>query len=256
MSLAFRADPELIGCPRLAWTGVAHVHLGAASHAADLDATFVHAGDSSLSPVKSHGVVPAVVLAAGRSTRMGRPKALLPIGGVDTFVTRVVRTFLDAGVEDVVVVLGEEADAIAARLAREGLDARIVVNRAFATGQLSSVLKGLDAIDRPGVEAMLVTLVDVPLVGADTVRAVLRRFRETGAPIVRPVRGDDHGHPVLIARSLFAALRSGDPATGMKPIVRRHVSPAGDVVVEDEGAFLDIDTPEQYERAIGPLAGV
>ena len=185
---------------------------------------------------------------------MGRPKALLPLGLNETFLTRVVRTLLDAGVDDVVVVLGEAAESIEAGLVRNRVRARVVVNRDFATGQFSSVLKGLDTIDRPGVTAMLMTLVDVPLVAPATVRAVVRRFRETGAPIVRPVRGDDHGHPVLIARSLFAALRAAHPSTGVKPVVRGHASREGDVEVEDDGAFLDIDTPEQYERAIGPLA--
>ena len=71
------------------------------------------------------------------------------------------------------------------------------------------------------------------------------------APIVRPVRGEEHGHPVLIDRSLFGALRAADPSTGAKPIVREHVSPAGDVVVDDDGAFIDIDTPEEYARVLG-----
>jgi CTP:molybdopterin cytidylyltransferase MocA len=64
------------------------------------------------------------------------------------------------------------------------------------------------------------------------------------------VRGDDHGHPVLIDRSLFPILRAADPSLGIKPIVRAHVSSAGDVVVDDTGAFLDIDTPDAYQRTI------
>jgi CTP:molybdopterin cytidylyltransferase MocA len=64
------------------------------------------------------------------------------------------------------------------------------------------------------------------------------------------VRGPEHGHPVLIARALFDALRQADPALGAKPIVRGHVSQAGDVEVDDAGAFIDIDTPEDYERFI------
>lgn len=186
---------------------------------------------------------------------MGRPKALLPLSATDTFVSRIVRTFLDAGVDDVVVVLGHDAAAIASSLLSHGITARFVVNDAYETGQFSSVLRGLNAVDRPGVTAMLLTLVDVPLVSASTVRAVIDRYKATSAPIVRPVRGDQHGHPVLIDRALFAELRAADPSTGAKPIVRAHVSPAGDVSVDDEGAFLDIDTPEAYGRALGRLDG-
>jgi CTP:molybdopterin cytidylyltransferase MocA len=200
------------------------------------------------SPIYNRIVIPAVILAAGLSSRMGRSKPLLPLPNGDTFVTRIVRSFLEAGVDDVVVVLGHEADAVAATLIESGAPARFVINEAYQTGQLSSVLRGLNAIDRPGVKAMLLTLVDVPLVSPETIRAVVARYKATNAPIVRPVRGNDHGHPVLIDRMLFPLLRAADPQTGAKPIVRDHVSAAGDVAVDDEGAFCDIDTPEAYER--------
>jgi len=180
---------------------------------------------------------------------MGRPKATLPLGGSETFLTRIVRTLCEAEVEDVVVVLGHEADAIVESLARSGLSPRFVINRQYESGQLSSVVAGLRAIDRPGVNAMLLTLVDAPFVSAATVRAVRERYRATRAPIVRPVRGALHGHPVIIDRSLFDAIRAADPEEGAKPIVRAHATASGDLAVEDDGAFLDIDTPEEYARA-------
>jgi molybdenum cofactor cytidylyltransferase len=178
----------------------------------------------------------------------GHSKALLEIDAGDTFLTRIIHTFEDAGVHDVVVVIGHEADLVAQSLRARRSPARLVVNGAYALGQFSSVLAGLEAVDQPKVRALLMTLVDVPLVSAATVRAVIDRYDRTNAPIVRPVRGALHGHPVLIDRSLFSALRRADPATGVKPIVRAHVSAAGDVPVDDEGAFRDVDTPEDYLR--------
>ena len=185
---------------------------------------------------------------------MGRPKATLPLGD-DTFLGRIVRSFQEAGVDDVVVVLGCEAEVIAERLRQESTNARIVVNEGYESGQFSSLLAGLRAVDRPGVRAMLLTLVDVPLVGASTIRSVLDRYRETGAPVVRPIRGKEHGHPVLIDRRLFDVLRTSDPTAGAKPIVRAHASAEADVEVDDDGAFLDIDTPEDYARAMSKLKG-
>jgi molybdenum cofactor cytidylyltransferase len=193
-------------------------------------------------------VIPAIVLGAGRSSRMGRAKALLPLDEHDTFLSRIVRTFLAAGVDDVVVVVGHEADAIVRGFADSGLPARFVVNTEYDSGQLSSLLAGLAVVDRPGVQASLVTLVDVPLVSADTVRAVLERYRLTHAPIVRPTSGERHGHPVLIHRSVFDALRAADQSGGAKPIVRAYASAAGNVELDDEGAFRDIDTEEDYQR--------
>jgi molybdenum cofactor cytidylyltransferase len=193
-------------------------------------------------------MIPAIVLAAGKSSRMGRAKANLPLGAGDTFLSRIVRTLLDAGIDDVVVVVGYEANLIVDVLSATGLNVRFVENPDYERGQLSSLLAGLEVVDRPGVTAALVTLVDAPLVAASTVRAVLERYRRTGARVVRPVRGVQHGHPILIDRSLFDALRRADSDSGAKPIVRAHASPSGDVEVDDPGAFADIDTPEEYAR--------
>jgi molybdenum cofactor cytidylyltransferase len=241
----------LIRCPRHARAGIAHVHSRPAALTPDVDLKvghrriLTHGRDDR---IYDRAVIPAVVLAAGLSNRMGRSKANLPIGSDDTFLTRIVRTFQDAGVDDVVVVVGHDAEAIAATFERSGLAARFVHNAQFARGQLSSILAGLRAVDRPGVAAMLLTLVDVPLVTSATVRAVIAHYRSTRAPIVRPTSGSRHGHPVLIDRSVFAALRVADPGAGAKPVVRAHASPAGDIPIDDEGAFTDVDTPEEYTR--------
>jgi len=195
-------------------------------------------------------MIPGVVLAAGLSTRMGRLKATLPLGRGETFLSRIVHTLIAGGVEDVVVIAGHEAESVRKSLDDRDVRARVVVNASYRTGQFSSVLAALDAIHHPGVEAMLMTLVDVPLVSAATVSAVLARYREVRAPVVRPVQGERHGHPVILDRSLFGLLRGADPARGAKPVVRAHVSAAGDVAVDDEGAFLDVDTPEDYARIL------
>jgi molybdenum cofactor cytidylyltransferase len=84
---------------------------------------------------------------------------------------------------------------------------------------------------------------------------VLERYHATRAPIVRPVQGTRHGHPVLFDRSLFDALLDADPSQGAKPLVRAHVSPPGEVESDDEGAFVDIDTPEEYARLLSLLGG-
>jgi molybdenum cofactor cytidylyltransferase len=179
----------------------------------------------------------------------GRSKPNLPLGD-GTFLTYLVQTLLSAGTEDVVVVLGHEMDAVIERFAKSGLPARFVANPDYASGQLSSLLAGLQVVDRPGVVAALVTLVDVPFVSVATVRAVLDRYHRTHARVVRPTRGEEHGHPLLVDRSMFDLLRRADPAEGAKPVVRAHATPEGNVEIGDHGAFADIDTLEEYERAL------
>ena len=244
MTAADVAHPELIRCPGHPGSGIAHLHLGAAALAADVEGDVGHARRF----YNIVSVIPAIVLAAGRSSRMGRAKATLPLDGGDTFLSRIVRTFLAAGVDDVVVVVGHDAEVIVKTFTESGLRARFVVNFDYDRGQLSSLVAGLTVVDRPGVTAALVTLVDVPLVSSATVRAVLDCYRRTQAPIVRPTSGVRHGHPLLIDRALFDALRAANPDVGAKPIVRAHASAAGDIDIADEGAFTDIDTDEEYRK--------
>jgi CTP:molybdopterin cytidylyltransferase MocA len=184
---------------------------------------------------------------------MGRPKALLPIGMTgETFLDRITRTLIEGGLDDIVVVVGPHAATIRAG-ARTTPEVRIVDNPDWEQGQLTSLLAGLRAIEAPHVSAVLVTLIDVPLFSASTVRALVAAHRERDAVIVRPVSGGRHGHPVIFDRSLFDELRSADPMQGAKQVVRIHAEDIVEVPVLDEGAFTDVDTPEDYERFIGPL---
>jgi molybdenum cofactor cytidylyltransferase len=198
-------------------------------------------------------VIPGIVLAGGKSSRMGRCKALLPIATGETFLSRVIGTLKQGEVDDILVVLGHEPDPVIRELERYGTAVRAIVNPDYESGQLSSMILGLSLVDRPGVLAALVTLVDVPLVTAATVRAVVERYRRTRAPIVRPVHGPRHGHPMVLDRSLFPALRMADLSVGPKPVLQRYVSEAGDVEVDDEGAFQDVDTPEEYARLLSTV---
>src|SRR5436190_9236671 len=172
MSAAPLADPELIRLPRRSGGRVAHIHLIAAALAAHFYSGFGHARNSIV--VRLLTVIPGIVLAGGKSSRMGRPKALLPIGSSgETFFDRVTRTLIEGGVQDVVVVVGADADVIRAGIAPASLQVRLVTNPDFERGQLTSLLAGLRTVDRPGVSAALVTLIDSPLISADDVRRLI-----------------------------------------------------------------------------------
>ena len=195
-------------------------------------------------------MIAGLVLAAGASSRMGQPKAALPLGSPgETVLSRVLSALLTAGIPRVVVVAGAHPDAVRRALAAPDPRVTVVDNPSWQEGQLSSLVRGLDAVDDPTLDAVLVTLVDVPLVAATTIERLVHAWRATGAPIVRPARGTEHGHPVLFDRRLFAELRAADPARGAKPVVHAHAHEVLNVPVEDGGAFLDLDTPEDYERA-------
>ncbi|MEE2636800.1 MAG: nucleotidyltransferase family protein [Acidobacteriota bacterium] len=198
-------------------------------------------------------MIPGVVLTGGASSRMGhRPKALLPTERDNqTFLHRIVSALRDGGVDDVVVVTGYHHDAIVEAVEQARLPVRVVRNPDPRRGQLSSLQSALNVVDHPGVQAMLVTLIDLPLLSPSTVRAVLETYRATGACLVRPARKQRHGHPVVFDRRLFDELRQADPEQGAKPVVRAHAAEGCEVVVDDDGAFSDVDTPEDYRRVFG-----
>jgi molybdenum cofactor cytidylyltransferase len=193
-------------------------------------------------------VLGAVILAAGESRRMGSPKAMLPDRDGTPFVVRGVRTLRAAGLTDVVVVTGGTHDEVVGVLERELPGTRVVRNPAPGRGQLSSLLTGLDALEQPELEGVLVTLVDVPFCDPSTVRAVIAAWRATGKRIVRPALGPRHGHPVLFDRGLFAALRAAPLEEGAKHVLRAHAAHVENVAVDDEGCLVDIDTPDDYRR--------
>ena len=186
----------------------------------------------------------AIVLAAGASSRMGRPKALLPLAGAGTFVERIHRTLRDAGLDPVVVVGRPELEHSLRTLLSTA--AVVAVNHTPDRGQLSSLLVGLDALGWPG--AALVTLVDLPLVRVDTVNALVSAWACSGAPLVRPVTRGRHGHPVVLGAPLLAALAGADLHTGAKPIIHRFAAQSLDVAVDDPGTLDDVDTPEDLAR--------
>ena len=198
------------------------------------------------------GMPPGVILAAGDSTRMGSPKALLLTPDGRTFVAAIAGTFAAAGITDIVVVTGRDHDRIVEALASARLPVRprIARNENPSRGQLSSLLTGMDASAAPDAEAVVVTLVDVPMVAAETVLLVVSEWRRTRAPIVRPAIGDRHGHPVVFDRRVFAELRTAPSDLGAKSVVRAHAAEVVNVPVTDEGCLVDVDTPGDY-KALG-----
>jgi molybdenum cofactor cytidylyltransferase len=193
-------------------------------------------------------VLAGIILAAGNSTRMGTPKALLQTFDGQLFVSHIVRTWHGAGVHEVVVVTGRDHDAIAAAIERDEMASPplIVQNPDPSRGQLSSLIVGLDAAGAR--EGVLMTLVDSPLATLATVRAVIDEWRRSRAPIVRPAIGDTHGHPVLFDRAVFEELRRAPLTVGAKAVVRAHEREIVNLQVSDEECVVDLDTPLDYER--------
>lgn len=195
-------------------------------------------------------MVAAVVLAAGSSTRMGRNKLLLDLGG-ETLVRRAVRAAVEAGVDRVVVVLGHEAQSVEAELS--GLPCVAVVNPDHTQGAGTSLQVGVrQAATEAG--AVVIVLADMPFVSAGMIETLLERYRATGAPLVVSRYGDVEAPPILYDRSLFAELLSVQGERCAKQVVRRHKHEAA-IVTWPGDALKDIDVAEDYERVRAQLVG-
>ena len=177
---------------------------------------------------------------------MGRPKALLTFSDGDSFVNHIVATLVQAGVERVTVVARSEwCDRIQLQLSHDEVD--IVINPAPERGQLSSLQCGLSVVPAT-FRAVLIALVDVPLATPDTVRALIETQTQSDADVVRPERAGRHGHPILVSRAVAHALSTADDSETARSVVSRYAARTVDVRVDDNGPFVDVDTPADYER--------
>jgi molybdenum cofactor cytidylyltransferase len=193
-------------------------------------------------------MVVAVVLSAGESSRMGRPKALLPVGET-FFLERIVTALRATKVEKILVVFGHNAAALGEKI--KHLPVEILVNPNYSLGQLSSLHVALRALENTAADGIVLHLVDHPFIDPSLVNRMIDAFYASKKPIVVPVCRGRRGHPVIFARGLFAELLAAPLDQGAKSVVRAHASDTLEVETDDEGITCDIDTPDDYRRLVG-----
>jgi len=193
-------------------------------------------------------MIAGIVLAGGRSRRMGRRKATLKVGN-ETFLERAARVLREGGCEDIVVVLGVDEPELADFTTGSPI-------RATRTGggaeQIDSLRAGLRALPA-AARAVVVIPVDHPLIEPGTVAALIEAFEDGGAPVARVSHKGRHGHPVLFAAAVFDELLNEDLPDGARTLVRSHAADLIDVDVDDPGVLIDIDTPTDYSEHLGEL---
>lgn len=196
--------------------------------------------------VRDH--VATIVLAAGYSSRMsGALKPLLKLGD-DTVVERAVKTHLDAGIQDVRVVVGYRAGEVVAAVRHLGVC--VVKNRHFEKGMFSSVQAGVATL-KPGTGAFFIMPGDIPLVDPSTIQAILAAYERNPRGVVYPVYRGKRGHPPLISRDYISEIMTSPAPDGLRGILKNHEAEARGVEVDDEAVLLDMDTLKDYHRLLG-----
>ena len=194
-------------------------------------------------------MIVAVILSAGESSRMGRPKALLPISGIP-FIEEIVRALKGTKVDEIIVVVGHHAAEIQEQIAH--LPITVVVNEDYKKGQLSSLVAAIRSLesrtDSAKIDGLLVHLVDHPFISPPLVDEMIDRFYRSRKLIVVPRCRGRRGHPVLFSRELFSELLRTPLDQGAKAVVHGHRDETLEIETEYEGVTIDIDTPEEYRR--------
>jgi molybdenum cofactor cytidylyltransferase len=191
--------------------------------------------------------VQPVILAAGDSSRMGYPKALLPLGD-DTFLTRILKTLATLEVPTARLILGMHESLVRPLLVN--YDVCALVNPDPSRGAVSSIKLALENLD-PGCSGCLIWPVVQPLVSAELVRDLIRLFESSTAPLALPSCGGKAGHPAIFGRGMMDELLVLPPDATPKIIVARHKNEAAWLVTEETGTTEDIDTPHDYLRLTG-----
>ena len=198
----------------------------------------------------------AVILSAGESSRMGRPKALLPIQG-GRFIEKITRALRSTRVGEIIVVLGHNAEDMRQKIS--DLPVTVVVNPNYKLGQLSSLAAAIRSIESSQnserVEGILVHLVDHPYIDPKLVDLMIGRFEETKKLIVVPRYRGRRGHPVIFSRELFGELLDAPLDQGAKTVVHAHRNETLEIETDDEGVTIDIDTPDEYREHVREKEG-
>jgi molybdenum cofactor cytidylyltransferase len=196
---------------------------------------------------RKSGGVAAIILAAGKSTRMGEAKQLLRLGE-STVLGQTIENTRRSQVDEIVLVLGSSAETIRRQLPLPLLEAlKVVVNPAYEQGMASSLRTGLSALGTQ-VDAVLIILADQPFVRPETLDQLAAQHRRTKAQIVIPSYKGVRGNPVLLDRSVFAEVMALEGDVGCRAIFGNHTEGTLKLEVEDEGILLDIDNQEDYQR--------
>jgi molybdenum cofactor cytidylyltransferase len=188
----------------------------------------------------------AVVLAAGCSTRMGRPKLVLPWGNT-TVIGQVVTTLMQAGVTEIVVVTGGARAEVEAALA--GFPVRMVFNARYQEdAMLLSLQVGLRTLKKSQSEGALIILGDQPHLKGEVLQGLLAAYTARRAPLVVPSFQYRRGHPWVLERSLWAAALGAAPSTTLRDFLNQHAAQIEYVNVDNDSILNDLDYPEDYAR--------
>jgi len=189
---------------------------------------------------RNNSRIGAVILAAGMSSRMGEAKQLLRLGE-NTLLGQVLENVRSSRVQEIVLVLGHEAEKIKGQISTVNLS--VVFNESFQQGMGTSLRAGLAALS-PGVDAAFIVLADQPFIRPETLGLLMDQYMRSNAQIVVPTYKGFRGNPVLLDRSVFSEVMALTGDIGCRAIFGNHMEGIVKQPVEDIGILLDLDSKD------------
>lgn len=196
------------------------------------------------------GKISAIVLAAGESRRMGRPKMLLPFRGI-TMIEQVIKGIRSAGIEKILVVIGAEKEKLSLLLQK--ISVNFCENNNYREGMLSSVMCGVRNLPQE-TAAMLVFPGDEPLINPSTTTKVIETYISSGKGIVIPVYQGKRGHPLLVDSKYFQEILMLDSSVGLRSLASSHQDDLVEIETDDPGILKDFDTYDEYLDEINQIS--
>lgn len=188
-------------------------------------------------------LISAIILAAGESRRMGKPKQLMPLGKT-TILERTVENFLNSKVYDVIVVVGYRAEEVISLIANRPV--AVVVNSAYRDGMSTSIVAGLSLIGDK-TQGVMLALADQPFVDSQTINRLIEVFGAHNKGIAIPVYQGQRGHPVIFTIRYKEELLALKGDIGGRQIINQHPDDVLEVTVDCEGICIDLDTVDSYK---------
>ena len=185
----------------------------------------------------------AIILAAGESKRMGKPKQLLPLGK-STLLEQAIDNLLNSSVDETIVVLGHKAEEITEKIANKPV--KVVINPDYQQGMSTSIVAGLIMVD-PRSQAVMLALGDQPLVTSRTINQLIEAFNKNRKGIAVPTYRGRRGHPIIFDIKYKVELFKLKGDIGGREIIQNHPKDVFMVAVDSESVISDIDTQEDYK---------
>jgi molybdenum cofactor cytidylyltransferase len=199
---------------------------------------------------KKGAMVSAIVLAAGESKRLGRPKLLLPLGN-STILEQTIDNLLSSKVSEVVVVVGYSSEEMTRIIVDRPV--KIAVNPIYKRGMSTSIITGLNLVNNKS-DAIMIMLADQPFIGSRIINKLIREFIDNNKGIVFPTYQSNQGHPVIFATKYKAELLKLEGDVGAREIIKKHANDILEIAVNSESVYVDIDTVSDYYRALKSLS--